>query len=132
ADFVTAINASEGKELSLSLRRAGQTVTVTVTPDKRSEHAGHRHGGPHGGPFGDVDMREVERAVREKLRRAGADMRMQFIEPGKIFPPNVRFEFDSKHEFPEDLLITVHKQGKAPAEIEVKQGDKSWKANADD
>ena len=47
---------------------------------------------------------------------------LQVVQPGKFFPPGFRFD----NNLPDDLSLTIRKQGKNPAEIEVKQGDQSW------
>jgi hypothetical protein len=134
-DVVQALNASEGKELSIKLMRAGKTMTVTATPVERTKGDWDSSGHPYH-PFGDVDLRDMEIAIREKLKGAGVDMRMQFIQPGKIFPhgadlkiPHVNF---LRPAFPDDLSVTLHKQGGKPADIEVKRGDKSWNVKEDD
>jgi hypothetical protein len=128
---------AEGKEFNITLLRAGKSQTVAVTPAKAELSLG---------PF-DValpknfedkekvvreKLSEIEKMVREKLKDAGIDnLRMQFLQPGRIFPPGFPFP-NGPPEFPDDLTITIHKHGKSPAEIEVKKGDQTWTAKEDD
>ena len=121
-DLIEATNKSEGKELSVKLLHAGKPVTVAVTPSK---HEGGAYWATDG-----VDMQEVERLIRDKLRMAGGDARLELFRPGKIFPPGA-FRLKGP-EFPDDLTVTIRKQGKAPAEVEVKKGDKTWNVKEGD
>ncbi len=131
-DLESAI--AEGKELSIKLLRAGKPITVSVTPALRPEPRRPGRGRPDNVTPApqqfNIDMREIERMIREKLKEAGVDgLRMQFFQPGKIFPPGgYRL---AGGEFPDDLTVNIHKQGKAPAEIEVKKGDKTWNVKED-
>jgi hypothetical protein len=129
-----------GKEFSLKLLRGGKEQTVTVTPEELDPDT-------LAARIANLDLpkeleskekmirdkvSEIENMVREKLRDAGIDgMRMQFMQPGKIFPRGGPFP-GGLPEFPDDLSITVRKNGKSPAEIEVKKGDKTWTAKEDD
>ncbi len=115
-------SASEGKELSLKLLRGGKPITVNVTPTKHE-------GGAEAARSFKVDTEEIEHLIKEKLKQAGADVRMEFLKPGRIFPPGV---FLGKgHDFPDDLSVNIHKEGKAPASIDVKQGDNTWSVKED-
>ncbi len=127
-DLFKAVDESEGKELSIKLIRAGKPVTVSITPVKNEGPAAGR--GPFGGltPGKGVDVSEIERVIRDKLKSAGGDLRLEFFQPGKIFPPGTLLA----SEFPEDLTVNIHKQGKGPAEVEVKQGDKTWNVKEGD
>jgi hypothetical protein len=124
SDLMDALDKSEGKELSLKLMRAGKPITVAITPENRSE-----------GAIGlgrmrievTKEVRELENRIRERLKEAGGDMRMEFFQPGRLPPPGARLGIQSRPEFPDDLSVTIHKQGKEPAEIEVKKGDQTWK-----
>lgn len=131
SDLMDAVDASEGKELAIKLLRGGKPMTVTVTPGKREE------GGAGGLDVGRLrldlrdigeieELRDIERKIREKLKDAGVDLRMQFIQPGRFLPEGMARLGIQQREFPDDLNVTIRKQGKNPAEIEVKRGDKTW------
>ncbi|MBI3838754.1 MAG: PDZ domain-containing protein [Planctomycetia bacterium] len=122
-DLVNIVEQADGKELSFQLMRAGKTMTVAVTPAKRPERAWLEHS-----PRNLEGWKEMEEAIRVKLKQAGVDVRMQLLKPARIFPPGTPFG----GEFPDDLTVNIHKQGKNPAEIEVKQADKTWTVKEDD
>jgi hypothetical protein len=124
------VDASEGKELSIKLLRAGKPMSVTVTPEKREELVFHTEERRLNlGDIGEIEikeLRDIENTIREKLKDAGVDVRMQLIKPGRFLPEGAGWEFGKRPEFPEDLTVNIRKQGKNPAEIEVKKGDKTW------
>ncbi len=124
SDLIEAVAKSDGKELTLKLIRGGKPLTISATPEKTTEDVVRRHielRGDHG-----VDVQEIEEKIREKMRDAGVDLRMQLMQPGKFLPEGAAFHFNSRREFPDDLSVTIRKQGKNPAEVEVKKGDRSW------
>jgi membrane-associated protease RseP (regulator of RpoE activity) len=122
ADLLKVIAASEGKEIELQLLRAAKPMTVKATPTKALIHGLSLEFPTE---EVEVEVRKLEEKIRDKLKDAGVDVRMQLVRPGEFVPHGLSWTAE-KPEFPEDLVITVRKQGKAPAEIEVKQGDKSW------
>ena len=88
-------------------------MTISVTPTKREDTVLNFT----------VNAREIERTVREKLKDAGVgDFSIDFMQPGRFVPPG--FHFGS--ELPDDLSVTIRKQGKKPADVEVKRGDETW------
>lgn len=123
-DLSEAVAKSEGKELSLKLVRGGKPQTISATPEKAKEDV-ERLGidlrGEH-----EIDVAGIEEKIREKLRDAGVDMRLQLMQPGKFLVDGEKFMFGGRAEFPDDLSVTIRKQGKNPAEFEVKKGDKNW------
>ncbi len=123
-DLIEAVAKSEGKELSLKLVRGGKPLVISATPEKATEDVVRRHielRGDHG-----IDVEEIEETIRDKLRDAGVDMRLQLLPPGKFLSKYDAFSFNTHSEFPDDLSVTIRKQGKNPAEVEVKKGDKNW------
>jgi hypothetical protein len=125
-----AVDKSEGKELAFQVLRAGKTLTVAVTPAER-----YGAGNPYKPPAPasrdaiDLDISKLEETIREKLRDAGVDVRLQLIQPGRFVPRGVGFSVAEPADFPADLSIVLRKEGQKPAEIEVKQGDKTWTVN---
>lgn len=123
-DLSEAVAKSEGKELSLKLVRGGKPQTISATPEKAKEDVerlGIQLRGEH-----EIDVAGIEEKIREKLRDAGVDMRLQLMQPGKFLVEGQKFMFGGRAEFPDDLSVTIRKQGKNPAEVEVKKGDKNW------
>ena len=130
ADLESA--AGEGKPCVIKLLRAGKPMTVSITPVSRATHAQAiiENLSKELDNLGQgIDVSDIEAMVREKLKDAGAGrLTMHFVQPGKIFPPNFRWGA----EFPEDLSLTIRKQGKNPAKIEVKKGDQTWSVKEGD
>jgi PDZ domain len=135
---VEAVNKSEGKELHFKVLRAGKPIEITITPEVgrtivvQEQHAAEAEkAAKEATQKVEVEIRELEQKIREKLKDAGVDVRMQLIEPGRFVPPLLFFGTDKSEAFPEDLTIEVRKHGKEPAKIEVKKGDKSWTVTED-
>jgi hypothetical protein len=126
-DLLEAVKAADGKELSLKLMRGGKPTTVTVTPEK-SEFAWEENVSK----FKDNEyVKVLKDEIREKMKDAGVDLRLQFIEPGAFLPKGADFLIDRRADFPDDLNVNIKKEGKKPADIEVKQGDKTWNVKED-
>ncbi len=130
--LMDAVEKSEGKELKLGLIRAGMPLTVTLTPVKPPERPeARRRFRPE--DIADIpEIRDLERKIRERLKDAGVDMRMQIFQHGRMLPPGADFLIDRRAELPDDMSINIKKQGKEPADIEVKQGDKTWTVKEND
>ncbi|MBX3411871.1 MAG: PDZ domain-containing protein [Pirellulales bacterium] len=145
ADLIEAINASQGitmskageplrkseeavpapsKTLTLAVLRAGEKLTIEVTPAAREVNARALPAGP-GRIFG-PDSRALTNWI-EQLRGATA--------PGQgplsfwVARPDVIFQ--GAAELPEDMTITIKKRGKELAQIIVEQGEKSWQVTQD-
>ena len=54
-------------------------------------------------------------------------MKFRFFHPGMVLPPGASIA----PALPDDMTVTIEKQGDKPAKIKAKQGDKSWEANED-
>jgi PDZ domain len=126
-DLTDAVEGSDGKELSLHVIRGGKPVVIALTPDKNAELSPKSFRFEHGIDI-DVEnlesLENLEKNISEKLKKAGVDLRMQLIGPGKTIDAEKLFLH--RAEFPDDLSVTIRKKGKEPAEVEVKKGDKSW------
>ena len=100
-ELADEVNKSEGKEIAIKLLRAGKPLTVSVTPVKR-EGRSFRVASDV------VEFKEVEKLIKEKLKQAGADVRMEFIQPGGVFSSG---RLNLQRKFPDDLTVNVHKEG---------------------
>jgi hypothetical protein len=123
-DLYKAVQTSEGKEIAVQLIRGGETQTVKVTPVKHPQLTGDIKLDFNTDVSEEVDIvvGKLEENIREKLKQAGLDVRLQMIRPGHVVPNT----FIKTARIPDDLLITIRKQGEEPAEIEAKQGEKTW------
>ncbi len=136
-DLILTVEEAPEKERTLTLLRGGETITVTVAPAKPSEE--HEEEDVQRFKLeGDQlrinvgELRDLEKTIRDKLRNAGVDMRMHIIEPGAFLPRGADFSFGRRTDLPDDIAITIRKQGKKPADIEVKKGEESWTVKEDD
>jgi hypothetical protein len=121
--ILALLEESKGKELSFTLIRAGEKLTLTVTPEKRPapaagerDHVRWLQGNP----------RDTWEQVREQLEQAGVPIRMHFLHPGMVVPAGT-----SAADFPDDLHVHIHKHGTKPAEVVVERGDKKWTVTED-
>jgi hypothetical protein len=137
-DLIKTVEASEGKEIALTIVRSGieQTVKVTAAARPKSEHVEVTVARP------DVseEIRRVEEAL-QKLRAKAGDkaLRLYSVRPGVVAP---RAEvnrvwsslFDNKNanrDFPGDLKVQITKDGDQPAKIHVQRGEKEWDVTED-
>jgi len=74
----------------------------------------------------DIAVSKLEENIREKLKDAGLDVRMQLIRPGHMLPAGATFVTQAR--IPGDLSIVIEKKGEQPAEIKAKRGEESWSA----
>lgn len=111
-----AVSRAGGRELKIEYVRAGHKQTLTVKPAARPESI--------------APQRQDQRAIREWVERLGqgpAPMRFRFMHPGMVLPPGASFT----PALPDDMTVTIEKQGGKPAKVTVKQGDKQWQAGED-
>lgn len=101
-------------EVKIDYLRAGRKESLTVKPAPR--------------PDSIAPQRQDQRALREWVERLGqgpAPMRLRFFHPGMVLPPGASLA----PALPEDVTVTVEKQGGKPAKVTVKRGDKEWQAS---
>jgi len=116
-----AVNSAKGGELKIEFYRGGKQQTATVQPAERP--------GLPGEPQAVMPQRDRD-AVRQwldSLRNGepGVPPRaLHFFGPGFVMPP-------SEATLPDDMSVTIARQGKQPAKIVVKQGEQTWEATED-
>jgi len=117
-DLLKAVGEAKDKELSLTIYREGKKESVKVAPAKRPED----HVAPQPPRAVEAQPREaLERALRLWKDRAGP-LELDLLGPGVV----VRAE---PAPIPDDMKITVEREGPKKAKIAVKQGENSWGAN---
>jgi membrane-associated protease RseP (regulator of RpoE activity) len=122
ADLTNAIEAVKGAELSIKLLRAGKPITVTVKPEEQQ---------PHGEPLRitvppGADKETVENWVKkfELAPQAGLNgHQLKLLTDGTI---DFGHDLGQRHDLPADLSVNIYREGKKPAKITVKKGDKQW------
>ena len=119
ADLSAAIAAGKDAELPVKLLRSGKSMTIAVKPEAQK--------------LPGVKVNELtpdEKALRLFVNQ---------LEPDALYPLVLRdlpvtTDGESlvvKHELPDDMTVDIHRQGKKPAKITVKKGDRKWEINED-
>lgn len=123
-DIKTALVGSRGTEVSLDVLRGGTPMSVTVTPVKRKQPFRVKQFN-----FNKPDIDQL-RAWVEKLENDGSSRSaLKLLGIG----PDVLIGYgDRTAPFPEDLSVSIEKNGSAPAKISVQMDDKSWTLTEDD
>ncbi|HUY32207.1 MAG TPA: PDZ domain-containing protein [Pirellulales bacterium] len=128
-DLVDAAAQAKGTELSLQFIRAGKKLTLTVMPAMRP--AQPRAGAEVEMPV-DVDAGALRELIQQYMRRhGGGSWRMRMLQPGMVLPPGAPPGAHFDTILPENLSISISRQGKQPAKVSVKQDDKSWELTED-
>jgi hypothetical protein len=130
-DVLKVVKEADGKEIKLKVLRGGSERIVAVTPTER--------------PEGKFTVVAPEGTAQDAIRW------WQQVQPGGagVFQPNANLEFNlvkpspgvllpgrhtyalARTELPEDLSITITREGKKPAKISVKQKERDIETTED-
>jgi hypothetical protein len=125
-DLIAAIDAAKGKKMDLELLRKGKPMKVEVTPAKRPQGEIARLLPPAGvDPFGEA-MRKWAEQFRPGDSR-NRDYSFFLLRPGVVLarPGGVP-------DLPDNVTISITKQGKNPAKIAVTRDNQKWEVSAGD
>lgn len=113
-----AVGRAGSEELKIEFLRAGRKQSATVKPAPRPDSLA-----PH-----QQDQRFLRQWV-DRLGRGPAPMNFRFFHPGTgmVLPPGASIG----PALPDDMTVTIEKQGGKPANVVVRQGDKKWEAAED-
>lgn len=142
-DLVRAVKNSGKTPFQVEVLRAGKSLTLNVTPDERPQAVAHV-ADPTTISFVTsgvvIDPEHVQRLLAEQkhdelrayiekqAQAAPHPTRMRLTGPVVApFPPTFTRKIVAA-EMPENMTITITKQGKQPAEIKVERGEDWWKA----
>lgn len=114
--LAAAVGRAGGEEVKIEFLHAGRKQTVTVKPVTRPDAIAPQH----------EDQRSLRQWV-DRLGRGPAPMNFRFFHPGLVLPPGGSVA----PALPEDMTVTIEKQGDKPAKVVVHQGDKKWEAAED-
>jgi PDZ domain-containing protein len=134
-DLIKSVDASQGKELTITIIRGGKDRTVKVVATKRPEKERVEVRVPKA-EFG-AEIKRLEEALENLKNKAGKDGLggFWFARPGYVSPrvelKGAPFPKDLKGEFPKDLSVQINKHGTEPTKIHVKRGDKEWDVTED-
>jgi len=121
SDVLKAVGAAKDTEMSLLVMRDGKEQTIKVTPAKRPEDRVAPV--PPLPQVSGSTPDAWERALRTWRERAGGGP----VEELDILGPGVMVRFEPK-PLPDDVKITVEREGSKLARITVKRGGDSWGA----
>ncbi|MDX1967486.1 MAG: PDZ domain-containing protein [Planctomycetaceae bacterium] len=142
-DLVRAVKESRQQPFKVDVLRAGKALTLSVTPDKRPQEVAHVADSTMISFVASgvvIDPEHVQRLLAEQkydqlrayiekqAQAAPHPTRMRLTGPVVThYPPTLTRRIVAA-ELPENMTITITKQGKQPAEIKVERGEDWWKA----
>ena len=119
--LIDAVDAAKDGELSLEIVRGSKPITIKVKPEKRPEGPVFEHPklvtGLHdlGGLLVWLDKRPWPGMGHQPLG-------LRLLNPGVILPSGA----PAHAPLPDNLSVTIRKQGNEPAKIDVKRDDETW------
>jgi len=128
-DLVKVVDASDGKEIAITVVRGAKEITVKITPTKRPETDAktYRLRVPSG-KFG-PEIKGLEDALAKLKGKAGSDsLGLFFARPGVMAPSINVFK---RNDLPKNMSIRIAKEGNKPAKIYVKKEDQEWEVTED-
>jgi len=130
-DLVKAVDASQGKEVIITIVRDGKNQTIKVIPDKRPKSESVeivKRAVAAARPELAAEIKQLEEALEKLKNKAGKDgVGFWFAKPAVVAP-----QVDYKVvPFPKDLSVQINKESGNPAKIHVKRGDKEWNITED-
>jgi len=115
SDLVSAVNDAKGGKLQLEVLRGGKPVKIEVTPAKRPAALPSK-----ADVWVSPELRYKDLA--EALKLSGPALRYYTMRPGWVLRPGALHHAP----LPENLSITITKEGSKLAKIVVKQDQKQW------
>lgn len=119
ADLAAAVNESGDKELTLKIVRAGDALDIVVTPQANERLLLGR-------------PRIGLRAIQPGLVVSGVPhIKMGETDAAGNFTFNVGFARGDAPELPDDVSVSVSRQGKSPPRVTISRGDEAWNVELD-
>ncbi len=118
--LIKAIDAAKGTPVNGTLLRGGKSVEFTVTPATRLEVKSLERNGDTLIPNREKAAAEAKKWLQQRLQEHGA--------PGNTY---TGFTTVPIPEIPDDVTITITRDGKKPTKIVVKKGDQNWEIAED-
>lgn len=126
-DLIEVVEAAEGKIVKLVVVRRGKEKTIEVAPEENPDWMSPEGAARSTGvapPYPELD-RVLEWFERMHPRGARPSMRLRFMHPGMILPPDALIH----PNLPGGMSITILKRGDEPTQITVKRGEEEWKVD---
>jgi len=119
-DLIAALNAAKGQKLSLDILRKGKPMKVDVTPAKRPPGDISKLLPPAGvDPWGEA-MRKWFEQVRP-VDPHSREYSLFFLRPGVVVARPGKVP-----DLPNNVSISITKQGKTPAKIAITRDNEKW------
>ena len=122
ADLVAAVDGVKGGKLALDVLRGGKPMKIELAPVKRPEAAKIVRQPWLAWEQMPREMEDLGRAWQSWRETPGGPLRFYTMRPGWILRPGALHHAP----LPENLSITITKEGSKPAKIVVKQDQKQW------
>jgi membrane-associated protease RseP (regulator of RpoE activity) len=128
--LVEKVQANQDQSMSISIRRDGEDQTIEAKPEKRPTPAtaaiiGNKNPTPQ----------DAHAKWMEQLRKQGFDIQMPATGTFDVIRPAPGIVLGSATAMaialPDNTSVTIKHEGKKPAQIEVKQGDKTYSVTSD-
>lgn len=127
-DLVEVMRAAGGKQIALTVVRSDQRLSLAVSPEKRP---GSDPVLVLRGTCDDQSVRVLQEWINQLKEKTHGHHSLRFKSIGAGVVVTRSAERPPYEEFPDDLKITIAKQGKSPGTIRVERGDGSWEVRAD-
>lgn len=118
-ELIEAVNAAEGKKLTLQYFRGGQKSDMAITPEHRPDWAQ--------GTASNARIAQESEMVRRWLEQLqpgspGAPMRFRLLHPGTILPSDA----PAHPPLPANVSVTITKRGGDLARVVVTRENEKW------
>lgn len=127
-DLVEVIRAAGGKQMALTVLRSDERLSLAVSPEKRP---GSDPVVVLRGTCDDQSVRVLQEWINQLKEKTQGHHSLRFKSIGAGVVVTRSAEGPPYKEFPDDLKITISKQGKSRGTIRVERGDGSWQVSAD-
>lgn len=120
-DLVNAVEKNQDAEVELRLLRKGEEKTLKIKPSERPADGTELRV-----PLR-IDVNSLERAITDK---DGNVVRFRTFGPGFV-TDQLNVLVAGEQAFPNDLELTLKKEGSAPAKITIKRKEDTWETTED-
>jgi membrane-associated protease RseP (regulator of RpoE activity) len=128
-DLMQTIEKNPDVEMKLLVLRAGKEESVNIKSEKRPENLGAVYSTP--------ELAKLQEQLQEKVNvwvqgkggvwRPDESLQLRFVGPGFVGEGGKAVD-----KFPEDLSVSVTKEGDKPAKIVVQKKDQKWEIKEDE
>jgi hypothetical protein len=129
ADILKAVDEAKDQELTVEVIRSGDRLKLRVVPVKRPK-AADGEAAPTDAPAPSdlrrLSLKKLEEALVElKAADGKQSLELFFARPG-VVTGGLKVA-----RLPENMSVSITKEGDAPAKVRIKRGDQEWNTTAD-